>query len=98
MHALEELGLNETLITDAGLRHLENLPSLALLHVKNTAVTEEGAARLRVAELALGDYRVSVARSPETFASLRAAIRTLASAATVLDPLGTAANRAAPCT
>jgi len=49
LSALEHLVLSDTLITDAGLVHLEGLTALTYLGLHNTAVTAAGVARLQLA-------------------------------------------------
>ena len=43
---LEQLQLNDTVITDAGLVHLQNMSNLTSLNVNDTYVTEEGVQEL----------------------------------------------------
>jgi hypothetical protein len=49
MPNLHELHLNETLITDAGLEHLQSSRSLKKVEMRLTTVTEEGVAALKKA-------------------------------------------------
>lgn len=47
IHRLEELQLNKTQITDAGLHQLGNLKGLTLLHLSDTNITDDGLKGIR---------------------------------------------------
>ncbi len=64
------LNLSDTVVTDAGLAHLQGLPNLMTLHLENTRITDTGLRQLgkmhHLELLALGKTAITDAGLPAT--------------------------------